>query len=74
MSGKIVWDVKGVTWFINKYPDGWRWESNDHKGGKKESKKPFDTKEECITDAKVNGMGEENLVAKLGRGHKIEKE
>ena len=74
MSSEIIQDVNGVNWQITEYSDGWRWVSKDEEGMENESTQSFVTKEECKTDAKDNGMGEENLVAKLGRGHKIEKE
>ena len=74
MSSEVIQDVNGVTWRITEYPDGWRWVSEDDEGMEKESTQSFVTKEECKADAKDNGMGEENLVAKLGRGHKIEEE
>ena len=74
MSDEVIQDVNGVNWLIIEYHDGWRWKSTDDTGVENESEKRFDTKEECKADAKVNGMGEENLVAKLGRGHKIEEE
>lgn len=74
MSGEVILDVNGVIWQIIKYPDGWRWRFNDDKDVEKESEKAFNTREECKADAKTNGMSKENLVAKLGRGHKIEEE
>lgn len=74
MSHEVIQDVNGVNWQIYKDAnDRWRWES-DNKGMKKESKQSFDTKEECEVDAKAKGMGEKNLVGKLGRGPKIGEE
>lgn len=74
ISSEVIQDINGANWQITKYSDGWRWVSRDEEGMEKESMQSFVTKEECKADAKDNGMGEENLVAKLGRGHKIEED